>query len=167
VARKGKPLEDVAAATQAARTLDAGSLSDPALREASAGEAASVVAKIPEVRKALVEFQRAFAKQGRGAVLDGRDIGTVVLPDADVKIFVIADVAVRARRRHDELAAAGEAVTYDGVIEIIQARDDRDMNRAASPMKPAADALLLDTTHLDIEAAFDAAVRLITRKIGQ
>ncbi len=167
VVRAGQPLGNVVAATLAARNLDAGSLADPALREASAGEAASVVAKIPEVRKVLLAFQRAFARQGRGAVLDGRDIGTVVLPDADVKIFVIAETAVRARRRYDELAAQGEAVTYDGVIEIIQARDERDTNRSTSPMKPAADALLLDTTHLDIEAAFDAAVRLITRKIGQ
>ena len=167
VKRAGLPLEDVAAATRAALHLDAASLADPALREASAGEAASVVARIPEVRAALVTFQRAFATKGRGAVLDGRDIGTVVLPDADVKIFVVADVAVRARRRFDELAAGGEAVTYDGVLAIITARDERDMNRSASPMKPAADALLLDTTHLDIEAAFDAAVRLITRKIGQ
>jgi CMP/dCMP kinase len=167
VRRMGLPLEDAAAATRAALALDVATFDDPALREASAGEAASVVAKFPGVRTALVAFQRAFAKQGRGAVLDGRDIGTVVLPDADVKIFVIADAPIRARRRYAELAASDEAVTYDGVLEIIKARDDRDTNRSASPMKPAADALLLDTTHLDIEAAFDAAVRLITRKIGQ
>ncbi len=167
VKRAGYPLEDVAAATWAARALDAATLDDPALRDASAGEAASVVARIPDVRKALVEFQRAFAKRGRGAVLDGRDIGSVVLPDADVKIFVVADVGVRARRRYDELAAGGEAVTFDGVLAVIKARDERDTNRAVSPMKPADDALLLDTTLLDVEAAFHAAVKLIKGKVGK
>ncbi len=164
VKRAGFPLDHVGAATQAARELDAGSLADPAIREASAGEAASVVAKIPEVRAALLAFQRAFASKGRGAVLDGRDIGTVVLPDADVKIFVVADVSVRARRRFDELAAGGEVVTYEGVLDIIKARDARDTDRPVSPMKPAADAVLLDTTHLGVEAAFQAAVALIETK---
>jgi CMP/dCMP kinase len=166
VIRAGHRLEDVGAATRAARDLDAASLGDPAIREAAAGEAASVVAKIPEVRAALLQFQRAFAAQGRGAVLDGRDIGTVVLPDADVKIFVVADVAVRARRRFKELAASGEAVTYDGVLAIVIARDERDTDRAVSPMKPADDAFLLDTTHMDVDAAFLAAVALIATKLG-
>ncbi len=166
VTRAGHRLEDAAAGTRAARELDAASLDDPAIRAASAGEAASVVAKIPEVRAALLQFQRAFASKGRGAVLDGRDIGTVVLPDADVKIFVVADVGVRARRRFDELVAGGEAVTYDGVLAIIKARDTRDTDRAVSPMKPAADAIVLDTTHLSVEAAFAAAVALIAGKCG-
>jgi CMP/dCMP kinase len=167
VKRAGNRLEDVAAATRAAHELDAASLDDPAIREASAGEAASVVAKIPEVRAALLQFQRAFAAKGRGAVLDGRDIGTVVLPDADVKIFVVADVGVRARRRYDELAAGGEAVTYDGVLAIVKARDERDADRAVSPMKPADDAILLDTTDLGVEAAFAAAVALIAGKLAR
>jgi cytidylate kinase len=99
--------------------------------------------------------------------LDGRDIGTVVCPDADVKIFVTADVEVRARRRFEEQRARGEPVTYEAVLEVIKRRDERDAGRADAPMRPASDAILLDTTDLDIEAAFEAAVGLIKRKIGQ
>ena len=167
IRRMGGSLEDVATATRVARALDASTLSDPSLRDPGVGDAASIVAKIPEVRLALREFQRDVARQEPGAVLDGRDIGTVVLPEADVKIFVIADTQVRARRRYKELAGRGEDVTYEGVLDVIRRRDERDSSRSASPMVPAADALLLDTTQLDIEAAFDAAVDLITRKIGQ
>jgi cytidylate kinase len=100
-------------------------------------------------------------------VLDGRDIGTVVLPDADVKIFVTADTEVRARRRYAELAGRGEPVTFEGVLQVIRRRDERDSSRDSAPMRPAEDALLLNTTNLDIEQAFDAAVGLIQRKIGQ
>ena len=160
-------MEDAAEAAEMARQLDPDTLSDPSLRDPGVGEAASVVAKFPEVRHALREFQRDFAQQKSGAVLDGRDIGTIVLPDAHVKIFVIADLDVRARRRYNELMVRGEPVTFEGVLAAIKGRDDRDMNRSTSPMKPAADAHLLDTTKLDIEAAFDAAVDLIARKIGQ
>jgi CMP/dCMP kinase len=163
----GGSLDDAAAAARTARALDASTLSDPGLRDPGVGEAASMVAKIPEVRQALLDFQRDFARQTPGAVLDGRDIGTVVLPEADVKIFVVADTDVRARRRYNELAARGEDVTYEGVHDVVRRRDERDMSRTTAPLKPAADALLLDTTHLDIEAAFDAAIVLITRKIGQ
>jgi CMP/dCMP kinase len=166
--RHGKgALDDPKVAERAARTLDAATLSDPGLRDPGVGDAASIVAKIPEVRAALLDFQRDFARQEPGAVLDGRDIGTVVLPDADVKIFVVADTEVRARRRYLELEARGEPVTYDGVLDVIRRRDERDMTREAAPLKPAADALLLDTSELDIETSFDAAVGLITRKIGQ
>ena len=122
---------------------------------------------IPEVRTALLEFQRAYARRGVGAVLDGRDIGTVVIPDADVKIFVVARAETRAERRYKELAAKGEGVTYEGVLEVIRRRDERDSSRESAPMRAAHDALLLDTTDLDIEQAFDAAVGLIQRKIGQ
>lgn len=167
VRRAGLALDDPVIAARFARALDAATLSDPSLRDPGVGDAASIVAKIPEVRQALLDFQRDFARQEPGAVLDGRDIGTVVLPDADVKIFVVADVEVRARRRFNEMVARGEPVTYEGVLAVIKGRDDRDMNRSAAPMKPAPDAYLLDTTKLDIEAAFDAAVDLITRKIGQ
>ena len=167
IRRHGGSLEDASEAAEMARRLDADTLSDPGLRDPGVGDAASIVAKFPEVRQALHEFQRDFALQKSGAVLDGRDIGSVVLPDAHVKIFVIADVEVRARRRYNELLTRGEPVTFEGVLQSIKGRDDRDMNRSTSPMKPAADAHLLDTTKLDIEAAFDAAVRLITRKIGQ
>ena len=167
IRRMGGSLEDVATATRMARALDASTLSDPSLRDPGVGDAASIVAKIPEVRQALLDFQRDFALQEPGAVLDGRDIGTVVLPDADVKIFVVADTEVRARRRFNELASHGEDVTYERVLDVIRRRDERDTSRSSSPMLPAADALLLDTTQLDIQAAFDAAVDLITRKIGR
>ena len=126
-----------------------------------------MVAKIPEVRAALLAVQRDFAAQEPGAVLDGRDIGTVVCPDADVKLFIKAQVEIRARRRYEELKKRGEPVTYERVLETIKARDARDSGRADAPMAIAPDALLLDTTNLDIEAAFDAAVGLIKRKIGQ
>jgi cytidylate kinase len=119
------------------------------------------------VRRALLELQRSFARQEPGAVLDGRDIGTVVCPDADVKIFVTASLAVRARRRYDELRAKGEPVTLASVTDVIRRRDERDAERADAPMKPAPDAILLDTSELDIDQAFEAAVGLITRKIDR
>jgi cytidylate kinase len=164
---RGASLEDEAAAVAVARTLDSTSLSDPSLRFPGVGEAASVVARIPAVRGALLAFQRDFARQEPGAVLDGRDIGTVVCPDAEVKIFVTADVQVRARRRFEELRQRGEPVTYEGVLDVIVRRDQRDTSRVEAPMRPADDAILLDTSNLDIEAAFDAAVELIKRKISQ
>lgn len=160
-------LEDEAAAAWAAKSLDPGTLDDPGLRLPGVGEAASVVARIPGVRAALLDFQRDFAAQEPGAVLDGRDIGTVICPDADVKLFITADVEVRARRRFEEMKNRGEPVTYEGVLAQIKGRDARDTGRADAPMTIAADALLLDTTRLDIEAAFDAAVGLIKRKIGR
>lgn len=166
LARNGS-LEDEALAAGLARTLEPASLDDPGLRLPGVGEAASVVAKFPQVRAALLDFQRSFAAQEPGAVLDGRDIGTVVCPDAPVKLFITADVGVRARRRYEELVRRGEPVTPEGVLEVIRRRDARDADRADSPMKAAADAILLDTTELDIDAAFEAAVGLITRRIGQ
>lgn len=162
-----QPLDNVAAAEWAARSLDPASLDDASLRHPGVGEAASMVAKIPGVRAALLAVQREFAAQEPGAVLDGRDIGTVVCPDADVKLFIKAQVEIRARRRYEELKKRGEPVTYERVLETIKARDARDSGRADAPMAIAPDALLLDTTNLDIEAAFDAAVGLIKRKIGQ
>lgn len=167
VAAKGFRLEDAWAAAAAAKGLDLSSFDDPELRGAAAGDRASVVAKIPEVRAALLDFQRAFARKQPGAVLDGRDIGTVVCPDADVKIYVVATPEERARRRFVELQGKGEAVSYETVLADIRARDERDMGRASAPLKAASDAILLDTTNLDIEAAFDAAVGSIKRKIGQ
>jgi cytidylate kinase len=154
-------LDDPYAAAAAARSLDAATLGDPSLRDPGVGDAASIVARIPEVRAALLEFQRDFARQEPGAVLDGRDIGTVVLPEADAKIFVVADTEVRAHRRYLELKNRGEPVTYEGVLEVIRRRDERDMGRDAAPLKPAADAFTLDTTKLDAEAAFRQAVELI------
>ncbi len=164
---KGFKLEDTWAAVAAAKGLDPLTFDDTVLRGAEAGDKASIVAKIPEVRAALIEFQRDFARRPPGAVFDGRDIGTVVCPDADAKIFVVASPEVRARRRFLEHQTRGEPIRYETVLSDIRDRDERDMNRAVSPLKPAADAHLLDTSDLTIEAAFDAAVGLIKRKIGQ
>ena len=158
---------DMWAAVAAARGLRHETLDDPALRGSQAGEAASIVARIPQVRVALLAYQRMFAAKAPGAVLDGRDIGTVICPDAPIKIFVTASPEVRAQRRFNELQGRGAAVTFEVVLADIRLRDERDQNRAAAPLKPASDAILLDTTDLDIEAAFGTAVGLIKRKIGQ
>jgi cytidylate kinase len=165
--RGGGSLEDVEAAATAARNLDPATLDDPALRGVGAGEAASIVARIPQVRAALLDFQRAFARRSPGAVLDGRDIGTVVCPDADVKIFVTATPEVRAKRRHLDRLGRGETVKYEDVLADIHRRDARDAGREAAPMRPAPDAILLDTSNLAIEAAFDTAVGVIMQKVGQ
>ena len=154
-------------AAAAAKSLDTTTLDDAALRLPSVGDAASVVARHPMVRSELLSLQRDFARQLPGAVLDGRDIGTVVCPDADVKLSVTATPNVRAERRYLELVGRGEPVTREGVLEMIELRDQRDKERKDSPMRQADDALLLDTTNLDIKQAFDAAVELIKRKIGQ
>jgi cytidylate kinase len=167
VRRGGGVLDDPAATAGAARDLNPDTLDDPELRNPGSGEAASIVARIPEVRAALREFQRVFAGRSPGAVLDGRDIGTVVCPDADVKIYVTATPEVRAQRRFLEMKSRGEPATYEGVLVEIRRRDERDASRGASPMRPAEDAFLLDTSNLDIEAAFDTAVGVILRKAGQ
>lgn len=167
VLARGGSLEDEALAVRIARTLEAATLADSGLRLPGVGDAASIVARIPTVRAALLDFQRDFARQEPGAVLDGRDIGTVVCADAPVKLFITADVEVRARRRYLEQRARGEPVTYDGVLEVIRRRDARDAERADAPMKVADDAMLLDTSNLDIEAAFAIAIGLIKRRIGQ
>ena len=167
VQRQGRALEDATAATDAARALDPVTLNDPGLRGPGAAEAASIVARIAEVRVALREFQRSFARQPPGAVLDGRDIGTVVCPDADIKIYVTATPQVRAQRRYLEMKSRGEPATYEGVLADIRRRDERDAGREASPMRPADDAFLLDTSNLDIETAFNTAVGVILRKVGQ
>jgi cytidylate kinase len=163
----GKPLSDVAAAVAAAKALDHTTLDDPQLRGRQIGEAASIIARVPEVRTALLAYQRAFAAKPPGAVLDGRDIGTVVLPEADVKIFLIASSEERARRRWQELTSAGADVKFSQVHEDIRIRDRRDRERTVAPLAAAADAILLDTTDLDIEGAFRAAVRLIEEKTGK
>jgi cytidylate kinase len=148
-------------AVAAARHLDKVNLSDPALRTAKVAHLASIVAQIPAVRKEMLAFQRRFAGQAKGAVLDGRDIGTVVCPDADIKLFVTASAGERARRRHLELEQRGDTVSYQKVLEDLQARDKRDAERAVAPLKPAKNAHLLDTSKLDIEAAFQAAIDII------
>lgn len=166
--KTGLDLEDAAEAAKVAMALDLTTLADdPDLRSPGLGDAASVVAKHPPVRAALLELQRNFAQSGPGAVLDGRDIGTVVCPDADVKIYVTASAEVRADRRFRERLARKDHATYEGVLADIRRRDERDAGRDAAPMRPAADAVLLDTSNLDIEAAFDKALGVILRKVGQ
>jgi cytidylate kinase len=158
---QGAPLDDPERALAAALALDPARFDALALKAHAVGEAASVVSAIPQVRAALVAFQRTFAAAPEGAVLDGRDIGTVICPDADVKIFVTASPQVRARRRAVELAALGNRVDEAEILADIVRRDERDRSRAAAPLRPAADAHLLDTTHLDIDAAFRAAVDIV------
>jgi len=163
----GGKLEDVEAAARAARLLDPSSLADGRLRLPGVGDQASIVAKIPAVRTALLRFQRDFAHRPPGAVLDGRDIGTVVCPDAHVKLFITAALAIRARRRFEEQQARGGKVDYQRILEVIRGRDERDAGRTDAPLKIAADAHLLDTSNLAIDDAFDAAIGLIERTIGQ
>ena len=158
---QGADLADEAAAVSAARALDPQTFDDPALKSHQVGTAASVVSAYPEVRAALVEFQRQFAGTPPGAVLDGRDIGTVICPNADVKIFVVADPEVRAGRRTLEAQARGEAADEAAILADILARDERDRNRAVAPLKPAEDAYLLDNSHLDIEGGVRAAIDII------
>ncbi|PSC04832.1 (d)CMP kinase [Alsobacter soli] len=155
---QGSPLDDEALAVKAAQSLDLGHLDESRLRGREMGEAASVVAAIPPVRAALVAWQRQFASRPEGAVLDGRDIGTVICPDATVKIFVTASAEERARRRHRELAGRGETTPYEEVLADIRKRDARDSGRTTAPLVAAHDARLLDTTNLGIEQAFQAAV---------
>ncbi|MCB1471392.1 MAG: (d)CMP kinase [Rhodobiaceae bacterium] len=162
----GADPSDAQAAEAAASTLDLSRFADAELRTSGVGEAASVVAAQPRVREALLLFQRAFAARPPGAVLDGRDIGTVVCPDADVKLFVTASAAARARRRWLELRQAGQDVDLAAVEADIERRDARDASRDAAPMRPADDAHLLDTTEMDIEAAFRAAVAIIDAARG-
>jgi len=167
VAARGHRLTDAWAALTAARSLDPRTLQDASLRSHAAGEGASIVAGMPHVRAALLDYQRAFANQPGGAVLDGRDIGTVVCPQADAKIYVTARPQVRAWRRFIERQAQSESATFDAVLADIERRDARDAGRESAPMRPAPDADLLETSDLDIEAAFEAAVGLIKRKIGR
>jgi cytidylate kinase len=154
-------LDDEDAACAAAEILTADQLDDPALRTRAAGELASRVAVHPRVREALMEFQRTFAGQEGGAVLDGRDIGTVIAPDAPAKLFVTATPEVRANRRWRQLTAQGEAVAFEDVLADILIRDERDGGRSSAPMRRADDAVLLDTSEMSIEQAADAARRIV------
>ena len=157
----GVPLDDEEQAAAIAAGLDFGGLDRATLSAHGIGEAASRIAVMPQVRAVLVEAQRGFAARPPGAVLDGRDIGTVVCPQAPVKLFVTATPQVRARRRFDEIKATGNGLSYDAVLDDLKKRDARDSARADSPLRPAEDAHLLDTSEMDIEAAFRAAKRLI------
>ncbi|MDE1148802.1 MAG: (d)CMP kinase [Azospirillaceae bacterium] len=169
VLRAGHAPDDVPAAITAARGLDAATvlplMNDPALRQDAVATAASKVSVVPEVRAALLDFQRNFASHppagAKGAVLDGRDVGTVVCPGAPAKLYVTADVEVRARRRLSELRNTGAEAIYEAVLEDMKVRDARDSQRAVAPLKPAVDAFLLDTSMMDAEQAFIAAMDFI------
>lgn len=163
----GAQLDDEVKAERLALGLDLASLDDAGLRHPRVGDAASIVARFSRVRRALLDVQRRFAHQPGGAVLDGRDIASVVCPDADVKLFITASIEVRARRRTDEHRGRGEVADYGHVLEVIRNRDRRDMERADAPLRQMPDALLLDTTDMAIDEAFEAAVGLILRKIGR
>jgi len=159
--RAGRDLDDAAAAAAIACALDAAALADPAFRTRGAGEAASRVAVHPPVRAALLALQRAFARQPGGAVLDGRDMGTVIAPQAPAKLYVTATPEVRAERRWRQLTGQGEAVSMEDVLADIRVRDARDAGREAAPMAQAADAVLLDTSEMTIDQAADAARRIV------
>jgi CMP/dCMP kinase len=156
-----------AAAVAAARALKAETLEDPRLRTREAGELASRVAAIPEVRAALFDFQQRFAETPGGSVLDGRDIGTVIAPFAPAKLFVTAATEVRAERRWKQLAGQGQDVAYAEVLEDIRRRDERDSGRTSAPLVQAEDAVLLDTSNLTISQAVDAARRVVEAARGR
>ncbi len=161
---QGARLDDVDQAVAVARGLALTDFNEDTLRGREMGEAASVVAAIPQVRAALIEAQRRFAARPEGAVLDGRDIGTIICPDAPVKIFVTASPETRAQRRALELAGRGEKVAFEAILEDIRKRDARDSGRSSAPLKAADDAVTLDTTRLGIEEAFAAALQIAAGK---
>lgn len=160
---EGLPLDDEAAAVEAARGLSLTDFDEAMLRGREMGEAASLMGAMPLVRAALIDLQRNFASRPEGAVLDGRDIGTVICPRARVKIFVTATPETRAQRRALELAGRGEEVDYAAILEDVRKRDARDSDRSAAPLKAAEDAVMLDTSELDREQAFVAALAIAER----
>ena len=160
---KGLPLGDEAVAIEIAQNLDLAQMDKSVLSAHEIGEAASRIAVLGGLREELVNLQRRFAETSPGAVLDGRDIGTVVCPDATVKLFVTASAEARARRRTDEMISKGIEANYASVLEDLKRRDERDSQRTVAPLKQAEDAVLLDTTEMDIEMAFQAAVDIVSR----
>jgi len=168
VAKAGGNPADPAHAVPAAQALAAVKLKDDnEIRSDVAGQYASQCSVIPGVRAALLEFQRNFAREEPGTILDGRDIGTVICPTAPLKLYITASPEVRAERRHAELLKRGKDVTFEHVLADIKARDDRDMNRAIAPLKPADDAIVLDTSEMDANAVLHEAMRLAREKIAQ
>lgn len=165
--RAGTPLNDAGALGRHAAALDLSLIEEPALRDVATAAAASRISAFPEVRARLLAFQQAFAGQPGGAVLDGRDIGTVIAPGADAKLFVTARPEVRARRRYLEYLAAGRDIDEAEVAEDIARRDARDSSRAAAPLLKADDADLLDSSDLDIAATVQAAIDLVSRRLGR
>ena len=166
----GKDPADEAAATKEARALTADDLTRPNLRDESVSQGASIVAAIPAVREALLAFQRDFAHTppsgSAGAILDGRDIGTVVCPEAGAKLFITASPEIRARRRHEELLSRGSDSIYARVFEEMEERDRRDESRVVAPTRPAPDALVLDTSTLDPDEVFERALAFIKQRCG-
>ncbi|MFC5506857.1 MULTISPECIES: (d)CMP kinase [Hyphomicrobiales] len=160
----GHDIRDAAAAGEIVSRFDQGAFDEDTLRGREIGEAASVVAAMPAVRSGLIERQRRFAGQPGGAVLDGRDIGTVICPQARAKLFVTATPEVRAARRHKELAGRGEEATFDNILADIRRRDARDSGRSDAPLKAADDAVILDTSALTIEEALAAAIAIVDRR---
>ena len=165
--QSGLPLDREELAEIVAENLDLASLDREVLSSHEVGEAASKIAVMSNVRRMLVDIQRKFAESGKGAVLDGRDIGTVVCPDADIKLYVTASAETRARRRHREVDEKGGGASYEEILEDIKRRDERDMGRADSPLKPAEDAHLIDTTEMSIETAFQTALELVEAKLSE
>jgi cytidylate kinase len=165
--KHGVPLDAAGPLSDLARTLDLNDFIEHELRSAEAGKAASIVAAIPSVRQALFELQRAFAMQAGGALLDGRDIGTVIAPDADVKLWVDADVIQRSVRRWKELVGQGDLIPLETVVEQLKIRDARDQGRADAPAAMAADAILIDTTDLTIDAAVEKAVAAVEAALAR
>ncbi len=165
----GADLGDESAAINAAQNLDFGITDRPEIRLDATGTAASRISAIPDVRAALLQFQRGFAenppKNAPGVVIDGRDIGTVVCPNAACKLFVTAKDEVRAQRRFDEMMAKGASITFDEILDDLRQRDERDKNRATAPLSQAADATLLDTSELDIEGAFQRALDIVAARL--
>ena len=166
VLQAGQDPSDAEAALAAARTIDPARLDDPALAGDDAAAAASKVAAIGPVRAALKDFQLAFAGREPGAVLDGRDIGTVICPGAPAKLFVTASVEVRAERRHKELLSRGEDSIYARVLQELKERDERDTSRADAPLRPADDAQVLDTSAMTIEEAFAEALKIVEGRLA-
>lgn len=159
----GKPLDDETVAEEAARALELSSLDRDVLSAHGIGDAASRVAAMPSVRQALLEMQRAFAEQEPGAVLDGRDIATVICPNANVKLFITATPEVRAKRRHKEALSKGDDVAFETILDDIKRRDERDQRRAEAPLIASGDADLIDTSKMDIETAFQTACDIVER----
>lgn len=161
---EGLSLEDASAAEEAARGLSLNEFDPERLRSREIGEASSVVASIPAVRAALIEMQQNFAARPEGAVLDGRDIGTVICPNARIKIFVTASPETRAQRRALELAGRGEPADFNLILEDVRKRDARDSARQTAPLKQAPDAILIDTTELDKDAVFARALKIVDQR---
>jgi CMP/dCMP kinase len=160
----GAPLDNEALAAQCAAALDISAVRDEDLRSEVVAAAASRISAYPSLRQNLLEYQRRFAAQSPGAVLDGRDIGTVICPAAEVKLFITASAEVRAKRRFEELSARGEKISFAAILADVEARDFRDANRTVSPLKPAADAEVIDTSELSIGEAIAAAMAVVTAK---